>query len=684
MPQSPPPPPPSKQTFTTEANRFLHDLSIQHASHLSEGNDTAVLHSARAASIIRRATLVYNAASDILPAVALRQSPHLARATTYLRGIVARLWNALRSRDLLALETGADAAQAVLDSFQEGEWGLFERIDPNTLALDEDHPPKRPVIVAGNTPSDDIPSDVWSSPDDPSPIEQDSDGKPNGDISPVPPEAEQRAAAKKRRRKKLACCGLSFSDLGPRDKLILWLYFFMILGAFIAVTAVTVDFVRQQINPGSFIRSEVADSLPAPVVTVCLSQRGVPASRLQLFNFTNAEGFNVRGPEPRAPHGELLTPEYAEAVERFWDNPDNEDCDKKVGDYYPFPLQSLINLTLGITTTKCRPCYRVGRKTRAISRSTDFQDSSVLEFYTDNYFLQCMKNPSGLDDDSLAFLHEQVNEKKKKMVEVGVLTAENGVNVEDLDLEQFKEITAEQCCNLFYFGFFPRVLEKDAGDVDMQFVWNGTEWEERGEGPFFRLKKAEDILPEESLQMFVGTNESTVENEIGKGRDMILIGPNTQTFATFRPVIVYGKDRYDISSSTSNLLTDNVTAIFGYWLKYRIYYNFNRFVTDEWYQESTYPVSQWIVDLTGYASLFTGASLFSLLLLPLLRAMRKREKQRLIRQQPEAYLWAKHKLRYKSTGAAHAGAGVSSANLEDRDNDGLIRGRSVMLPGFNV
>lgn len=450
----------------------------------------------------------------------------------------------------------------------------------------------------------------------------------------------------------------------------------MVLFALGAITAVTVDFAQQQTNPGSFIRSTVTDSLPAPVVTVCLSQRGVPFSRLQLFNFTDAEGNNLRGADPRGPQKERQGKKFDEAVDRFWDNPGDEDCEGLVGDFFPFPLRSLNRITSGEITTRCRQCYRVGRKVQAIVSSTSFQNSSVLSFYTDNYFLQCMKRAKGLNKESLTFLHEQMVTNKEEMFQQGVLRYPGG-NVADITLDDFTSIDSKQACNIFYFAFFPKKLKRDTDNVDIRYQYDGKAWSAIGNGPYFNLRSSQDFLPEESLQMFVGTNESTEVGRIGKDRDVILIGPNTQTFATFRPIIVYDQDRYDISSSTSNLMQSGVTPIFGYWLVYRIFYNYNRFVTDEWYQESTYPISQWIVDLTGYASLFTGASLFSLLLLPLLRGMRRREKQRLIKQQPEVYLWSQHKQRYQE---AHRG--VSAA--PDISDGNLMRGSSVMLPGYNV
>lgn len=468
------------------------------------------------------------------------------------------------------------------------------------------------------------------------------------------------------------CCGVSCTDLSRRDRAVLWLYFIMIIGAAIAVTAVTVDFAKQAINPGSFIRSEQSESLPAPVVTVCLSQTGVPFSRLQLFNFTDAEGRNLRGADPQGPQNARASSEFTAATERFWDNPGNEDCDAKVGDFFPFPVESLNRLTAGEESTRCRPCYRVGSRQLATVTSTDFRDSSVLSFYTDNYFLQCLKSINGLNEASLDFLRQQMFDKREDMERLGVLSSTSGA-VDELDRDVFDKVDPKMACNAFYFGFFPKSLETGTGGVDTRYEYDGSEWNAVGDGPYLNLKESIDFLPQESLQLFVGKNSSSRRNEIGTNRDMILIGPNTQTFATFRPVIVYDEDRYDISSSTSNLMESDVIALFGYWLVYRIYYNFNRFVVDEYYQDSTYPASQWLVDLTGYASLFTGASLFSLLLLPILRSIRKREKVRLRKEKPEVYVWQKMKRKFKGQGEEGAGAAEG-----DTDRGG------VLLPGYNV
>lgn len=455
----------------------------------------------------------------------------------------------------------------------------------------------------------------------------------------------------------------------------------MVLLAIAAVVAVTVDFVQRSINPSAFIRSEVKDSLQAPVVTVCVSQRGVPFSRLQLFNFTDASGEVFQGADPSGEQRARESEDFREVVERFWDNPNGENCTATVGDYFPFPLEEMNKRIRGETDTQCRPCWRVGSRREVTVESTDFRNSSALEFYTDSYFLMCLKRSGGLTKEGLRDMRDVAKLRADRMKELGVLTRAGGGDVED---EAFSELDSKTLCNAFYFGFFPKDLGVGTGNVDVRYEWDGIQWNESGEGPYLEeVTKKGNFLPEESLQLFVSTNRTTKPRQIGKNRDMILIGPNTQTYATMRPIVVYGEERYDVTSSTSGLRETGVVTLFGYWLVYRVFYNYNRFVVDEWYTESTYPVSQWLVDLTGYASLFTGASLFSVLLLPLLGTVRRREKQRLRREKPEVVVWEKHRRRVQ---------GIKAWLGKEEDDDeevglvdsGLEKKGSVVLPGYNL
>ena len=643
-------PNPESALFTQAANSYLHGLQLAHARNLSTGADDAIRHNTTSARVVRRAVVLHAAIAEITSIPSARRSDAVEVSCAYLRGAAARMQAALRDADIAALHTLSTAAQSVLDDLADGN--AFEMVDH--VEFDETGPRfvKKRSLFRKDSSSENLDEEVSQKP------------KPGRSF-----------------------CGLSCQDLSKRDKLVLWLYIIMVLGALVAITAVTVDFVRQQINPGSFIRSEVSESLPAPVVTVCLSQRGIPFSRLQLFNFTDAQGRTFLGATPNGPQTATQGPEFESNVERFWDNPNNENCNAKVGDFFPFAVARLNDLTSGRVTTACRPCYRVGAKQLAISTSTSFQDSSVLAFWTDNYFLQCMKSPTGLNDNAKEILHQQIFARlipERIASLVSLSSAEGQTPLSQLGIDDIRQLDGEQLCNVFYLSIFPIELEniEPEPNTDIRYEWDGEKWNPNGRGPYFRLTEKVELFPEDSLQMFVGTNRSTATGRLQSNSDMILIGPNTQTYATFRPVIVYDEDRYDISSSTTNL-RENVLPFFGYWLRYRIFYNYVRFVTDEWYRESTYPVSQWIVDFTGYATLFTGASLFSLLLLPLLRTMRRREKQRLLKQSPEVYLWSKHRRKVGGeSGDGERSPGMAiSRGIED---DGLLKSNSVMLPGYNV
>ena len=66
--------------------------------------------------------------------------------------------------------------------------------------------------------------------------------------------------------------------------------------------------------------------------------------------------------------------------------------------------------------------------------------------------------------------------------------------------------------------------------------------------------------------MFVDQNVSVGAANVSRSKDLALIGPNTQTYATLRPVIVYGEERVDIQTTTSNFLDFNRIPFFGYWV----------------------------------------------------------------------------------------------------------------------
>lgn len=626
--------PPS--SFVATANEHLSRLDQAYHHALSSNDHAALRRSINHARIIRHTVLLHRAVLDILD---IPPSPDTQETRTYFHQSLPRLESALHDSDFDTLASLASSLHLLLDA------------------------------TASETP--------------PLTFEQIPDSIDQSSIDLLFTLPEQEARVNGRRKHPFAFCK-SFSTLSKRQKVIFMLYVVVVVAAFAAITLITIEFVEQAVSPpGSIRATPEVEGLAAPVVTVCMSQPGVPFSRLQMFNFTDAAGETFVGADPRGPQDERASKEFQAVVNRFWDNPDNEDCDAKVGDFFPFPLRSLQRISSGQTMTRCRQCYRVGLNQNVIARSTSFQNSSILSLYTDNYFLQCTRTVGGLNEESLDFLHGQLVEKKVEMEQRGVLsTQDSAVSVSNLSREAFATVTAEQACNIFYFSFFPKALGREDPSVDIRYTYNGESWDTTGNGPYFKLiNESSEFLPAESLQMYVEGHSIARKDRVQNDTDMILIGPNTQTYATLRRVIVFDTERYDISSSTSNIFQGDITPIFGYWLVYRIYYNFNRFITDEWYQEPMYSAGQWVVDVLGYLSLFTGISIFSLFLLPILRALRRRDKSKLLQNRPEGYVWAKHKR--IAEGKLGGAAGLSS-ELGTRDLPTSSTGGNLLLPGYNA
>lgn len=636
--------PPS--AFVATANEHLSRLQQVYHHALSSHDHPALLRSIRHARIIQHAVLLHRAVLDILD---LPPSPQTAHARPYFQHALPRVEAALIDSDFDTLSALSSSLTLLLDAVaSESPPATFEPIAPS---FDQSS-----IDLALPLSTTDHPS---------------SNPHPRG----------------KRRQQPAALCK-SFSALSKRQKLIFMLYVFVVIAAFAAVAVITMEFVGQAIDPPGAIRAiPEDDGLAAPVVTVCLSQPGVPFSRLQMFNFTDASGKTFKGADPRGPQDERASPEFQQVVERFWDNPDNEECNATVGDFFPFPLVSLQRIANRQKMTRCRQCYRVGLRRTVVASSTSFQNSSILSLFTDNYFLQCTRTVGGLNDESLKFLHGQLFEKREDMERLEVLSTTvpgDSNRVGNLDEAAFANVTAQQACNIFYFSFFPKALNRTDNSVDITYAYNGTAWNPDGRGPYFQvLNETTEFLPAESLQMYVEGNSTARKNHLRNDTDVILIGPNTQTYATLRRVIVFETERYDISSSTSNIFQGDITPIFGYWLVYRIYYNFNRFVTDEWSREPTYKAPQWIVDVLGYLSLFTGISIFSLVLLPILRAMRRRDKSRLLQNRPEGYVWAKH----KRIAENKLGSGIGNNSSELGGGAELptsSTGGNLLLPGYNA
>ena len=177
-----------------------------------------------------------------------------------------------------------------------------------------------------------------------------------------------------------------FNSLSAQSKAVLVLYALMLLGALVAVVFTTRMFIEGIVRPNSFLKVVPHNSLPMPVVTLCLSRPGIPHSRFRVWRFKDGSGVLHKGIDPNgnnlAQHEKDDNP-----ITRFWDNSNNENCVEKIGDFYPFEVEKLNAVANGSVKTLCKPCYRFGHKKAVISRSTDFKNSSLISLFTDHYAL---------------------------------------------------------------------------------------------------------------------------------------------------------------------------------------------------------------------------------------------------------------------------------------------------------
>ncbi len=648
--------------FAREANRYLALLRNWYLERLRAGDDEGVYHATHAARVVERAVCVHSSARS-LAIVRARSQSDTARAvdisTTkeYLLGVQTRLTTALMNRDVAVLEQICEGADVAMTSLAYPDQ-LFPDMEPRAEAavlLEE-----RAATVDAGMGSSEFQGNFAAG----------MEHLATPDLSVD----ERKGGARSKR--------FSLRALSRKDRAVLILYLVMCVCAIVAVAFITRQFIMGIINPDSFLRSEIHTALPMPVVTICLSRTGVPHSRLQVFNFSDATGKSHRGADPQGDYFSRREPVFDDAVERFWHKERDEDCDKVVGDFFPFPTRSLNELAAGTKTTTCRPCYRFGHKRPVISNSTAFESSSFISLFTDNYALECLQQPEGLTSHSIEFLHNRVATNladTKSMVNFNILGRSDNGTMDALTKAEIKKLNGQQLCNIFYFGLFPKTLRKmSASNSQIRYLYDGNAWKFAGTGPEFvpppKRVLHTDLFPLVSVQMFVTHNE-TIRNGTLKGeKDMVLLGPNTQTFVALRSVTVYDEPRYDVSTSTSNFFDADVIPLFGYWLNYRILYNYNRFITEQFYKASTYPFAEYAVDFTGYLSLFTGASIFSVFLLPILYSLKHKQRNRLRNENPEAYLLRKYRKNF--------GLRKMSALHHDLENENETR--SVQLPGYNV
>jgi hypothetical protein len=417
-------------------------------------------------------------------------------------------------------------------------------------------------------------------------------------------EKEARLARRRRRRK---CCGIVWADLNKRQKWTVGIYLTMVAASLVAVGLITRDYVLDLVKPNASLQIEVLDSIPAPIMTVCTSMRGLPASRLQMFNYSDASGEVFVGTDPHGPQQERGSAAFEAVVERWFDNPDGEcvgclwwgvgggraawvcvgacgcadsvccdcvvlcsageDCLATVGDFFPLPIESLNAIASGKRKTRCRPCFRTGSRGPPVQvTSTDFEKASYASFYTDAYFLQCLHQAGGLEAEySLPFCQDTIFKVRQKMADYGLLNTTSGVSVAALPAGAFNNITSPQACSVLFFAFFPRDLGRSDPRVDIKYTYDGTKWSKSGGGPYFQPPTAaRGLLLQEALEVYISTKETTPKGRLPDTSDLALVGPNSQAFLRLRPVVVFGKDRYDISVSASNFVQDSLKPLFGY------------------------------------------------------------------------------------------------------------------------
>ncbi len=271
------------------------------------------------------------------------------------------------------------------------------------------------------------------------------------------------------------------------------------------------------------------------------------------------------------------------------------------------------------------------------------------------------------------------------LAKFNILNRADDGNMRELmtDDDEFERLDGKQFCNLFYFAYFPKQLGRIPPlDPAIRYTFNGSTWHFTGKGPEFepptRLKEELDTDALESIDMYVSHKHVTKEATVADEKDVVHIGSNSQTVVSLREVKVYNDSRFDLQASTSSFVADDVRMNHGFWLPCQIFYNFNRFITESIYRKSTYPFLQYLIDFTGYLSLFTGASVFSVFLLPILYSMKARKRTRLRQENPDAYVLHKYKNR---VGVSDAQFASDKLAIPGYDDDEQV---PVSLPGYNV
>ncbi len=621
-------------SFARTANAYLRQLHVYYLDALRYGDDEAVIRHNHAANVVERAACIQAAAHSLAvvrssPRHSTSRSSDSAAAKAFLIGVQARLTYALAEHDIEVLERICDAADAAMLNLAHPD-AAFRDLERHAAgAVDFEARATKACEQAANAKNFETEfvhrmhklETEYGSDDD-----EECEWKPS-------------------------LFNALFS-MNKQKRIAILIYFFLLLVACISVGLITQRYISNTLHPHSFLRITKHESLPMPVVTLCLSGTGVPHSRLLVSNFTDANGKIHRIGDSRGDYLSHAHKSFDGTVERFWDNEDQENCSKKIGDHFPFPAKSLNAIAAGRTSSKCRPCYRFGQNPPLMSRSTKFENSSSLLLFTDTYAMQCLLRPGGLSRKAEQFLRREVYQNlrapKPTLQTLNILSRAGSGSLGDLTLSDIQQLSGKQLCNIFYFALFPKQLAKlRRDDKQVKYQFTGEKWRYIGTGAEFiprkRKKMNSDLNFMENLEIYV-TNNSTIQHgTIAPERNAsspILIGPSTQPFVALKWLEVYNDVRFETSTTTTHMVDSEPEANAGYWLKTKIYWNYNRFISEAYYEGSDYPLVQWLVDLMSYVCLFTGAAIFSIFLLPISMEARARQKKRKRTKanNPEAYL----------------------------------------------
>lgn len=331
--------PPAPSAFRADVNAYLRHLSRAYDGCLAAGNDGGVHAALAEADSARRALSVFMAVHRLFldeggPVRAARVGAgEFGESGDYLVGLLGRMHDAIRMRDGGRLLGLVVAGEETLEVMAAGGGGAFAEVG------EEPGRGLRKVGVAGvegggGSEGGGVDGNV----DDVEGVPTAEDvelgggegggkrawrrGKRGGRGTVAEAAAREKAAAKTRAKHPRKVCGLVWEDLNKVQRWTIVIYLTMVVASLVATVLITKDFVDGILDPDAVLRIESLDKIRAPVMTVCTSLRALPQSRLQFFNYSDAQGNSFVGADPRGPQRERTSPKFESVVERWFDNPE--------------------------------------------------------------------------------------------------------------------------------------------------------------------------------------------------------------------------------------------------------------------------------------------------------------------------------------------------------------------------